>query len=69
MERAVSAWAALQDLPAVPGGHHPRHPVEHRTEVVGPASSASPVAMPIRTGNSLAIQSLRFEILVGQVIS
>ena len=25
-----------QDLPAVPGGHHPRSPIEHRTEVVGP---------------------------------
>jgi hypothetical protein len=25
-----------QDLAAVPGGHHPRGPVEHGTEVVGP---------------------------------
>ena len=26
-----------QDLPAVPGGHHPRRSIEHRTEVVCPA--------------------------------
>ena len=26
--------AVEQNLPAVPGGHHPRRPVEHRTEVI-----------------------------------
>ena len=35
--------------------HHPRGAVEHRTEVVGRrVDSASPVAIPIRTGNSSA---------------
>jgi hypothetical protein len=26
----------LQDLTAMPGGHHPRSTIEHRTEVVRP---------------------------------
>ena len=44
-----------QDLTAVAGRHHPRSAIEYRAEVVAlRASSASPVAMPIRTGNSRA---------------
>ena len=43
----------------MPGGHHPCRTVEHRTEVVAPRNSASPVAMPIRTGNFSASARLQ----------
>ena len=43
-----------QDLAAVTGGHHPRRPVQHRPEVVAAALSASPVAIPMRTGSANA---------------
>ena len=38
----------------MPGGHHPRRTIQHRTEVIPVRNSASPVAIPIRTGNSSA---------------
>jgi hypothetical protein len=42
------------DLTTMSSGHHSCGSIEHRTEVVRPRNSASPVAMPIRTGNSSA---------------
>jgi hypothetical protein len=43
--------AVKQNLPAMTRRHHPRSTVQHRTEVIRPRNSASPVANPIRTGN------------------
>jgi len=39
-----------QDLTAVPGGHHPRRRLSTAPKYP-PGNSASPVAIPIRTGN------------------